>query len=176
MLPRRSRLAYVFLTTGLLLLTGACASSGPCSQSCLTGSNTGATTVAGSESDTDSESTGTATEVSESDTNASDGAVACGGSDCLPGEVCLHQFVGPTCTNKENPDDMCPEGQQDTNCGGAGIPCCCEPSSGPTMTCDPASNCDGAITCACLAEACGVENLCSDQGDGVFFCEPAPAP
>ncbi|MGB1013462.1 MAG: hypothetical protein ACPG4T_04945 [Nannocystaceae bacterium] len=160
------------MTAGLLLVTGACASSAPCSSAnCETGSNTKGT---GSESDTGSESeTGTD---SESDTNASDGAVACGGSDCLPGEVCLHQFVGPTCTNKENPDDMCPEGQQDTNCGGAGIPCCCEPGPGPTMTCDPASNCDGAITCACLAEACGVENLCGDQGDGVFFCEPAPAP
>lgn len=175
MRPYRALLRFLLVTTGPLLMTGACDSSDPCtSASCATESETGATQGTGSE--TDNETTETTTD-SETDAGTeTGGTVVCGGSDCLPGEVCLHHYVEASCTNKENPDDMCPEGQQDTNCGGTGIPCCCEPAPSPTTTCDPASNCDGTVDCECLAEACGVENLCSDQGDGVFYCEPAPAP
>lgn len=134
----------------------ACDSSDPCAtEEC--------TQTAGSTS-------GGTTESSDTSGNRPE-MVACGEQTCMGGDVCLVTYTEPNCINKENPDDTCPEGQQDTNCGGAGAPCCCEPAPDPSYVCDPATNCGETVNCECLAEVC--QEICSSAGDGVFACEPA---
>jgi hypothetical protein len=110
-------------------------------------------------------------------TGGSGGAasVACGDADltCGPTEVCVEETNEPDCTNLDNEADPCPDGTTKTNCGGAGIPCCCGPTPPSDYRCASSTLCAGAIDCECVAPCTG-EDFCDQLADGTFRCEPPP--
>jgi hypothetical protein len=134
---------------------------------CGGGDDTATTTDASSDASGDTTTTSADTETGES-------SVACGEGDCQVGEVCLNFPQAPMCENKID-DEPCPEGTEDTQCGGAGLPCCCGPTP-PTLTeCTVPSGCGEMVDCACLSEVC-IPSCSATGTDGVFFCEEGPVP
>ena len=94
---------------------------------------------------------------------------------CQPTQACIEAQDAPTCTNKEAPDDPCPKGQIDTNCGGDGAPCCCEQPPPSDYACDDANACGGEVSCACLVDPCDAGLECVDTDtQGKVICQ-APA-
>lgn len=114
------------------------------------------------------------TEETSESTGVTGEGLVCGELVCGPGEVCLNFPQEPNCTNKPE-DEPCPEGTEETQCGGAGFPCCCEPTPPPIFECvSPPGGCE-PVDCACLAELC--VPTCSMTGTpDVFICEEPPAP
>lgn len=53
---------------------------------------------------------------------------ACDALSCAETDLCVRQDYPAECTNREDTGAACPEGTTATMCGGAGIPCCCEPA------------------------------------------------
>jgi hypothetical protein len=94
---------------------------------------------------------------------------------CDPGVACVEQQFPPACTDKANKADPCPEGQTDTFCGGAGMPCCCEPPPAPDYSCAAADNCGGTVSCECLGDVCtgGLECVNTATPNIVACIEPA---
>jgi hypothetical protein len=99
--------------------------------------------------------------------------IPCGDLECAGNQACLTFPQEPTCT--DNPDGAsCPPGTRETYCGGAGLPCCCEPPPPTIYECvEPA--CEGPIDCACLVDVC-IPACTPFATAGVFICEPPPAP
>jgi len=104
--------------------------------------------------------------------------IACGDDLVCEGEtVCIVEPNEPACENLVNEADPCPAGTTKTNCGGAGIPCCCEPTPPPDHRCAPSTSCgEAAPTCECL-DPCDAGEECTAVGgeDATFQCEPPPA-
>ena len=161
--------------TPALLLTfvlAACSDDGGEGGSEGSESSSEATSDSGSSEtqDTSSSETGDSSET----TGVTGEGLVCGELECGPGEVCLNFPQAPNCTDKPE-DEPCPEGTEETLCGGAGFPCCCEPTPPPIFECvEPPGGC-APVDCACLAELC--VPTCSMTGTPeVFICEEPPAP
>ena len=133
-----------------------------------TGSETGDASTSSSETDSTMSETGTGTE-----TDTSGQGFACGELECAVGEACLTFPQSPNCSDK--PDNQpCPDGTTETQCGGAGLPCCCEPPPPSLFQCADTSACGDVVECGCLPECVPA---CSATGDPqVFICEEPPAP
>lgn len=95
---------------------------------------------------------------------------------CTGTQACVVTVLQPACTNKANPADPCPPGTMDSMCGGAGLPCCCEPTPLPEHACVDAAACGGTVSCACLPQACDLGAECMDSAAGEVTCAPLPAP
>ncbi len=96
---------------------------------------------------------------------------------CDAGSVCIVEPNEPECTNLGE-GESCPKGTTETNCGGAGIPCCCGPTPPPDHRCLDASACGGALpSCDCL-DPCTADDSCIAlaSSEYAFQCEPLPAP
>jgi hypothetical protein len=79
----------------------------------------------------------------------------------------------PNCTELLE-GEQCPMGTTETQCGGAGLPCCCEPPPPTIYECvDP--NCEEPVDCACLVDVC--VPACEMTGmERVFNCASPPPP
>ncbi len=108
------------------------------------------------------------------------GELACGDAlVCDTGEVCIEDVIAPACTNLDDPEAMCPPGQDLTYCGGAGIPCCCEPPPRSEFRCITPSGCGDVVDCTCLGEICTEGRECAALGvdpTRAFACEELPTP
>lgn len=153
-----------------------------------------ATTTAGSSEGTSTSATSDGTSAMSADSSGSSGidtGVDSGGSTggidvpcgdalvCSGGDVCIEDVVDPACTNLEDPEGMCEPGQRMTFCGGAGIPCCCEPQPPSEFRCVTPAGCDGAADCACLGEICTEGRECVALGadpEHLFLCESPAKP
>lgn len=124
--------------------------------------------------ETGSESTtASTTDTGDATTDTGGEPIPCGQIECAANQACLTFPVAPTCT--DNPDgNPCPPGTSESQCGGDGQPCCCEPTPAPLTECvDPP--CEGPVDCACLVDVCIPE--CTPSATvGVFICEPPPMP
>ncbi len=104
---------------------------------------------------------------------------SCDSLRCGPDDVCVEDRLPPMCTILEDPGRMCDPGQTMTFCGGAGIPCCCDPPPPFEYRCASAIGCaDGPRACACLGTICAEGYACSDPASAAdpFVCEPLPKP
>ncbi len=127
--------------------------------------------------------TSTTMSTSTTDVDTTGGVdVPCGESlllTCTGGDVCIEDAFDPECTNLEDPEGMCPEGQQMTFCGGAGQPCCCLPPPPSEWRCVTPMGCDGPANCECLGDVCTDGRECTSLGadpEHLFRCESPPAP
>ncbi len=129
---------------------------------------------------TSSETSLSSTTTSTADTTTGDIDVPCGDAlTCTSGDVCIEDAFDPSCTNLEDPEGTCPEGQTMTQCGGAGLPCCCLPPPPSEFRCVTPTNCDGPASCDCLGEVCTEGRQCTSLGadpEHLFRCESPPAP
>ncbi len=98
-------------------------------------------------------------------TNGSDdspASLACGTSlTCTGQQVCVREDYVPECGTRADTGVDCPEGTTPSQCGGAGVPCCCGPLPDPTYQCYEPTGCDEAPTCDCVADACPADKMCS---------------
>jgi hypothetical protein len=131
------------------------------------------TTMSTSTTDTDSST-------SSADTTTGDIDVPCGDAlTCSSGDVCVEDAFDPECTNLEDPKGMCPEGQTMTQCGGAGLPCCCLPPPASEFRCVTPAGCEGPASCECLVEVCTDGRQCISLGadpEHLFRCESPAKP
>lgn len=98
---------------------------------------------------------------------------------CTGDDVCVEQLDPPDCADREDTGVACPEGTTPSQCGGAGLPCCCGPTPEPTWQCWDATACGDAPTCDCVADACPSNMTCTASGSetsGVFQCEEPAMP
>ena len=133
-------------------------------------------TDASADSDPTTSDPTTTTETGDPTTTSETGGdpIPCGELKCVGGEVCLTFPQDANCTNLEE-GESCPEGTQETQCGGAGLPCCCEPTPPALRECVLPEGCGDPVDCACLAELCVPE--CGMTGTpGVFICEEPQPP
>jgi hypothetical protein len=147
------------------------------------GSETSMTGTTLSTSTTDAETTDAQTTESgttSADSTTGDIDVPCGDAlTCTSGDVCIEDAFDPECTNLEDPEGMCPDGQTMTQCGGAGLPCCCLPPPASEFRCVTPTGCDGPTTCECLGEVCTDGRECTSLGadpEHLFRCESPPKP
>ncbi len=98
--------------------------------------------------------------------------VVCGSDTCTGGDICMVTAQEPECEIKDNELDPCPSDKpNDTQCGGAGTPCCCGDAPAPLTACDPATACGAEVTCDCLTDACPSGWMCSATAEpGKFTC------
>jgi hypothetical protein len=151
----------------------------------------GSPTSVASQSTSDTSSSGTdpttstsaSTETSADSSSSGDAPidVPCGDAlVCSGGDVCIEDALDPECTNLEDPKGMCPDGQEMTFCGGAGIPCCCLPPPASEYRCVTPTECIGPATCECLgASLCTDGRVCTSLGadpEHLFRCESPPKP
>ncbi len=101
--------------------------------------------------------------------------VPCGEAICSGGDYCLVIPIAPACTPLDE-GNMCPEGTTETQCGGAGLPCCCGETPPPETSCVAPEGCEGEVpSCACLVEPCEVGRDCVDTATpGEILCEELP--
>lgn len=120
------------------------------------------------------ESSATSSETDTGNTTETGGElIPCGDIECAANQACLTFPQAPMCTDMME-GQPCPPGTTETQCGGAGLPCCCEPPPPTVYECvDPA--CQGPLDCACLVDVC-IPACTSTATPGVFICEPPPAP
>lgn len=105
--------------------------------------------------------------------------IPCGDTECSVGQLCERESFAPSCTNLDNPDDDCPAGETKTQCGGAGIPCCCGPTPPATFTCIPTKNSCATHPPTCDCIECDPGEDCATIGSvdsGVLECSAPPAP
>lgn len=121
--------------------------------------------------------TSTAPTSSDSSTGTPPVMIDCGADLTCIDEVCVETVEPPACVN-EVPPDGCPGGTTETNCGGDGHPCCCEPAPPAEYRCAPPTGCVDVPACACLTMLCqdGKECLALDVSGQHFRCELPPAP
>ena len=181
---RRFNLGFtVFMTSACLALGLACAGDDG-DTSTTADENAGSSESESDESAESGESGGdvgtegeseTGMETDDTTSTTPDGGPECGEMQCFVGEVCLTFPQAPTCSPKAE-DQPCPEGTTESQCGGAGLPCCCEPPPPTIYECrEPPSSCGEPADCACLAEVCVPACEMSAQPN-VFICEEPPAP
>lgn len=119
------------------------------------------------------------TQASTSETTETSGdtdgtPLACGDVTCGPDMACLTFPQAPNCTELQQ-GEMCPEGTTESACGGAGIPCCCEPPPPTIYTCTPTDACGDTVDCSCLVDVC-LPSCIGTAQELVFICEEPPAP
>jgi hypothetical protein len=126
----------------------------------------------GKDDDTADETSSSSTDTTDdSATDTSGESIPCGEIECAADQACLTFPQEPMCTDKPE-DQPCPRGTTETQCGGAGLPCCCGPTPAAVTECvDPA--CEGPVDCDCLADVC-TPTCTPSVTAGVFICE-APA-
>lgn len=126
------------------------------------------------ESSAESSTTSSSTDTTGDATTDTGGeSFACGEIECAANQACLTFPQAPMCTEKPE-GQPCPADTTETQCGGAGLPCCCGPTPPTLFECvDPA--CEGPLDCTCLADVC--IPACWPTGTpSVFICEAPPAP
>lgn len=104
--------------------------------------------------------------------------VECGDAlTCEAGDVCIVEPNQPECTNLGK-GETCPKGTTETNCGGAGIPCCCGPTPPPDYRCTSGAPCGGDLpSCECLDPCTGVDEcIALAANEYTFQCEPPAKP
>jgi hypothetical protein len=96
---------------------------------------------------------------------------------CAELSVCIVDEIAPTCTAKADDAGACPTGQTETQCGGIGYPCCCEPTPPPEYRCEGKGICGTTPDCTCLGPTiCNNGQMCIGIGgkDWEFHCvDPA---
>lgn len=98
--------------------------------------------------------------------------LACDTLTCGGDEVCVVEQYEPVCQNLDDTAGACPDGTTRSMCGGAGIPCCCEPTPAPTYSC---AECSGEPSCDCVT--CPADKACEATGTaGTFQCAELPKP
>jgi hypothetical protein len=106
--------------------------------------------------------------------------VVCGdGQVCDAGDVCVEEVFDPPCDNYDPKVEMCPVDTVPSQCGGAGIPCCCGPADPSVFTCLTPTDCTGTPDCECLGDICEGEKMCQELGSktgATFQCVTPPAP
>lgn len=123
-----------------------------------------------SETSTSSSSTDT---TGDATTDTGGEAIPCGEIECAANQACLTFPQDPACTDLVE-GEACPPNTTETQCGGAGLPCCCEPPPPTLYECvDPA--CEGPVDCTCLADVC-IPSCSATAAPDVFICETPPAP
>lgn len=98
----------------------------------------------------------------------------CGETTCAGTDVCVEERLPAACENLYDSGAECPEGTTRTKCGGAGIPCCCEPAPDPTYTCQA---CGETPSCDCVT--CATDLWCvqlSSETSRNFACERPDKP
>lgn len=105
---------------------------------------------------------------------------ACGDTlTCAATEVCVADQYPATCTDRTDTGAPCPDGTTATQCGGAGLPCCCEPTPAPVYRCHDASACGDPPTCDCLVDVCPASLACTSRASETgraFLCEEPSKP
>lgn len=155
---------------------------GPTSSAEASASSSGADSGASSGAGSGGTSGATGSGSSDSGADASTGGVdvPCGDAlVCTAGDVCVEDVIAPLCTNLEDPRGMCPPGQRMTFCGGAGIPCCCDPPPPSEFRCVAPVGCGGPADCTCLGGLCTEARECTAQGSDPahrFRCEEPALP
>jgi hypothetical protein len=99
---------------------------------------------------------------------------SCDTLSCAETDLCVRQDYPAECTNREDTGAACPEGTTATMCGGAGIPCCCEPAPVSTFTCQA---CGDTPSCECVTCESGTD--CMEQASTSgreFVCEELAMP
>lgn len=107
------------------------------------------------------------------------GATACGpGLTCDAKSVCIVDEKAAACSAKLDDAGACPPGQTESQCGGIGYPCCCEPAPPSDYRCVDASACGAKPDCACLGAVCKNGQMCMGIGgkDREFHCSDPPVP
>ena len=134
------------------------------------------TVACSKEEDTPPDETAGETETESSadtDTDTGGEPFPCGELECAAEQTCLLFPQEPECTNKDE-NQPCPRGTTESQCGGAGLPCCCGPTPPTVSECiDPV--CEGPVDCACLVDVC-VPSCTPSAAPNVFICEELPAP
>lgn len=98
--------------------------------------------------------------------------VACDTLTCSGTDVCVMEEHEHVCQTLEDTAAGCPDGTTATMCGGAGIPCCCEPTPAPTWSC---AACGEVASCDCVT--CPGDKVCEATGtEGTFRCAELPKP
>lgn len=117
---------------------------------------------------------------SEPPSDSSGADFACGDTlTCTSTQVCVADHYPAECEDRTDTGAPCPEGTTATRCGGAGMPCCCEPAPEPIYRCEDASACGDTPTCDCLGEVCPASLACMSQASEsgrTFVCEELPKP
>lgn len=105
-------------------------------------------------------------------------SIACGTAlTCTGSDVCVEQIDPAVCENREDTGVACPDGTTASQCGGAGLACCCGPTPDPTWQCWDAAACGDAPTCDCVVDACPSGMGCAEvEASGVFQCEELAKP
>ncbi len=100
-------------------------------------------------------------------------SIPCGDDICVGGDICVLTQLDPDCTGLEK-GDTCPEGTEETQCGGAGFACCCPPPPDPTYACAAPLGCeDEAVSCQCLESPCDEGLECVNIAtEGTVKCSP----
>jgi hypothetical protein len=146
----------------------------------VSASGTDSEASSGADSGSTSGSSGSGSTDTGADASTGGADVACGDTlVCTAGDVCIEDVIAPTCTNLEDPRGMCPPGQRMTFCGGAGIPCCCDPPPPSEFRCVAPVGCVGPADCTCLGEVCTEGRECTAQGSepaSRFRCEEPALP
>jgi len=106
------------------------------------------------------------------------GTTACGASlTCDAKSVCIVDEKSPSCSAKLDDAGACPSGQTESQCGGIGYACCCEPAPPSEYRCADAAACGATPDCACLGAVCKNGQMCMGIGgkDREFHCSDPPA-
>lgn len=93
--------------------------------------------------------------------------------------MCIVDEIAPTCTPKVDDAGPCPTGQTESQCGGIGTPCCCEPAPPPEYRCEGKGICGAKPDCDCLgASICHDGQMCMaiSGKDWEFHCSDPPVP
>lgn len=107
------------------------------------------------------------------------GTTPCGAAlTCDAKSVCIVDEKAPSCTAKLDDAGACPAGQTESQCGGIGYACCCEPAPPSEYRCADASACGAKPDCACLGSVCQNAQMCMGIGgkEREFHCSDPPAP
>lgn len=97
---------------------------------------------------------------------------------CDAKSVCIVDEKAAACTPKMDDAGPCPAGKTQSQCGGIGYPCCCDPPPPSEYRCESAAGCSGAPDCTCLKDVCKGGQMCMGIGgkDREFHCSDPPVP
>ncbi|MBK7579934.1 MAG: hypothetical protein IPI67_06975 [Myxococcales bacterium] len=141
------------------------------------GTSTGGSSTGGSS--TGGSSTGGSSTGGAAGSGGGASTTPCGTSlECNATSVCIVDEIAPACTAKQGDGgDACPPGQTESQCGGIGYPCCCEPPPAPTYHCEDAGGCSSKPECGCLGSVCVNGQMCIGIGgkEREFHCIDPPA-
>lgn len=138
--PDGTMIRWTALAAGLLLATGCIAD--------------------GADDDRDAGDTFSGDASQNSDT--APGGRACGSDlTCGEGTVCVVDETSADCTaDTGDARHPCPAGTLPSQCGGAGVPCCCGPKPPNVYRCVEAPDCGDTPACDCVESVCPEDRVC----------------